>query len=94
LSNPRLTIKYIAIFYDQYYGVYHVQHPVLTREYSPMRQIAAFALLAAVAAMLPPSPRPADAQTITCYRKKCLEYPDGYKICELTPVDCSEIVIR
>jgi hypothetical protein len=40
-----------------------------------------------------PCTGPASAQTVKCYRKKCLEYPDGYKICTLTPVDCNEMEI-
>ena len=58
-----------------------------------MRQIYVLLPLAFVAAALPSSPDPAHAQTVKCYRKKCLEYPDGTKICEITPVDCDAIEI-
>jgi hypothetical protein len=58
-----------------------------------MRQITAFLLFTFVIAALPSSPERASAQTVKCYRKKCLEYPDGYSICTLTPVDCDEIEI-
>jgi hypothetical protein len=34
---------------------------------------------------------PAVAQEVLCYRKKCVEYPDGSKICQLTPVDCTQV---
>ena len=56
-----------------------------------MRNFTAALLLAFVAAVLPSLPGPASAQTLTCYKKKCLEYEDGTKICELTPVDCSQV---
>lgn len=58
-----------------------------------MRQITILLLLTVAVAALPTSPERASAQTVKCYRKKCLEYPDGYKICTLTPVDCDEIEI-
>jgi hypothetical protein len=28
---------------------------------------------------------------VTCYRTRCLVYPDGLRICERTPVDCATI---
>jgi hypothetical protein len=28
---------------------------------------------------------------VTCYRTKCLVYPDGMRICERTPVDCATL---
>lgn len=28
---------------------------------------------------------------VTCYKTKCLVYPDGSRLCERTPVDCSTI---
>lgn len=28
---------------------------------------------------------------VTCYRTKCLVYPDGLRICERTPVDCATL---
>jgi hypothetical protein len=58
-----------------------------------MRQITVLLLLTVVVAALPASPEQASAQTVKCYRKKCLEYPDGYRFCTLTPVDCDEIEI-
>lgn len=34
------------------------------------------------------------AQEIRCYKKKCVEYPDGSKVCELKPVDCDQVQIQ
>lgn len=31
------------------------------------------------------------AAQVTCYRTKCLVYPNGDRLCERTPVDCSTI---
>lgn len=28
---------------------------------------------------------------VTCYRTRCVVYPDGIRICERTPVDCATI---
>jgi hypothetical protein len=28
---------------------------------------------------------------VTCYRTRCAVYPDGSRICERVPVDCSTI---
>ncbi len=35
----------------------------------------------------------AHTQTVECYFKKCLEYPDGTRICERTPIDCATVVL-
>ncbi|HST62779.1 MAG TPA: hypothetical protein VLK84_29000 [Longimicrobium sp.] len=59
-----------------------------------MRKLTATLLLAFVAAVLPSLPRPASAQIVTCYKKVCTEYPDGWKFCELTPVDCSQVKMQ
>jgi hypothetical protein len=59
-----------------------------------MRNFTATLLLALLAAVLPSLPRPASAQIVTCYKKVCAEYPDGTKICELTPVDCSQVKMQ
>jgi hypothetical protein len=37
---------------------------------------------------------PSAAQEIRCYKKTCVEYPDGSKVCELRPVDCSQVQIQ
>jgi hypothetical protein len=58
-----------------------------------MRQLYALPFLAVVAAALPPSTQPATAQVVKCYKKTCLEYPDGTKICELVPVDCDKVQV-
>jgi hypothetical protein len=57
-----------------------------------MRNPFAALLLVIVAASLPSFSTPATAQ-MTCYKKTCLEYSDGTKICELRPVDCSAVKI-
>ena len=59
-----------------------------------MRTVTAALLLAFVTALLPSLPRPASAQILTCYKKVCAEYQDGTKICELTPVDCSQVKMQ
>jgi hypothetical protein len=58
-----------------------------------MRQIATTVLIAIAAALLPSQSIPVAAQTVKCYKKKCLEYPDGSSICQLTPVDCDQVQI-
>jgi hypothetical protein len=37
---------------------------------------------------------PGEAQTITCYAKKCVEYPDGTRICERTQINCDLVSIE
>lgn len=56
-----------------------------------MRNVAAILFLGFVAAVPPFLSQPASAQIVTCYKKVCIEYPDGWKVCELTPVDCSQV---
>jgi hypothetical protein len=34
-----------------------------------------------------------DAQ-VKCYLKKCVEYPDGTRVCERIPIDCGTIEIQ
>ncbi len=58
-----------------------------------MRQIATTVFIAFGAALLTSQVTPATAQTVICYKKKCLEYPDGSSICQLTPVDCDQVQI-
>ena len=48
--------------------------------------------LAAVA--LAPAASGAAAQTLVCFKKKCLIYADGTSVCEYTPVDCSKVEIQ
>jgi hypothetical protein len=31
---------------------------------------------------------------VTCYRTKCVLYPDGSRICERQPVDCATVPIQ
>ncbi len=59
-----------------------------------MRNFAATLSLAFLVAVLPSLPRPVSAQVVTCYKKVCAEYPNGTKICELTPVDCSQVKMQ
>lgn len=59
-----------------------------------MRKIIPALLLVLAGTALPSIPEAARAQTMSCYKKVCLEYPDGLKVCQLTPVDCSAIQIQ
>lgn len=33
------------------------------------------------------------AQTVQCYFKRCVEFPDGTRVCERTPIDCASVVL-
>ncbi|HEU4883599.1 MAG TPA: hypothetical protein VFT45_15170 [Longimicrobium sp.] len=50
--------------------------------------------LALFAGALMPTAQAIVAQTVVCYKKKCVVYPNGSAICEYTPVDCSQVNIQ
>jgi hypothetical protein len=59
-----------------------------------MHRIATAFLFALVAAAFPAFQGSVNAQTVVCYKKTCAEYPDGSKICKLTPVSCDQVQIQ
>jgi hypothetical protein len=58
------------------------------------RKAGAALWLALFAGALVPTAQVIVAQTVVCYKKKCVVYPDGTAICEYTPVDCSQVNIQ
>jgi len=50
--------------------------------------------LALVGGALVPTAQEIVAQTVVCFKKKCVVYPNGSAICEYTPVDCSQVNIQ
>lgn len=60
-----------------------------------MRQSVRFALcLALLGGIVIPTAHEIVAQTVVCYKKKCVVYPDGEAICQYTPVDCGQVNIE
>ena len=55
-----------------------------------MRKVPAALLLALVGVAIPFASQVADAQ-VSCYLKKCAEYPDGSSICSYTPIVCEKV---
>ena len=44
--------------------------------------------------VLVPAAQEIVAQTLVCFKKKCVVYPNGEAICQYTPVDCSLVSIE
>jgi len=59
-----------------------------------MRPLAITMLLVFLGSGVPGPRGSAAGQTVLCYKKKCAEYPDGTKICELKPVDCDQVQVQ
>ncbi|HEY0014971.1 MAG TPA: hypothetical protein VGC13_01590 [Longimicrobium sp.] len=59
-----------------------------------IRTLPAVLWLALFGVALIPAVREIAAQTVVCFRKKCVVYPDGSAVCEYTPVDCSKVNIE
>lgn len=56
------------------------------------RKLALWLVLSGI--VLAPAAADLVAQTVVCFKKKCVVYPDGSAICEYTPVDCSKVEIQ
>lgn len=52
------------------------------------RRVCGWAILGMLAGVMGAG---STAAQVTCYRTKCLVYPNGDRLCERTPVDCSTI---
>lgn len=50
--------------------------------------------LALLGGVLVPAAQEIVAQTLVCYKKKCVVYSNGEAICQYTPVDCSQVSIE
>lgn len=60
-----------------------------------MKRSARAALwLALLGGVLVPAAQEVVAQTVVCFKKKCVVYPNGEAICQYTPVDCSQVSIE
>lgn len=60
-----------------------------------MNRTAGAALsLALLGGVLVPAAQEAAAQTLVCFKKKCVVYADGTSYCQYTQVDCSEVSIQ
>lgn len=59
-----------------------------------IRKLPAVLWLALSGVSLVPVVQEIAAQTVVCFKKKCVVYPDGSAICEYTPVDCSKVSIE
>ena len=55
------------------------------------RKVRAALWLAMVGAVVVPTAQVIVAQSVLCFKKTCLVYPDGKAICEYKPVDCATI---
>ena len=57
------------------------------------RKAAAVLWIALSSTVLVKTAQEVVAQTLVCFKKKCVIYPDGSAVCEYTPVDCNQIEI-
>lgn len=57
------------------------------------RKAAAFLWIALSSTVLVATAWDVAAQTLVCFKKKCVIYPDGSAVCEYTPVDCSQVEV-
>jgi hypothetical protein len=58
---------------------------------SALRPVIRLTLLAGILTTTVLSVSETAIAQVTCYRTRCVVYPDGMRICERTPVDCATL---